>query len=330
MAKLDVRTRVVGKLLARASLTDRSDAEVLAGQQRVIGHNPVIDLLLGGLAPQVEVDDDTAAGAAGRIPVRRYRPTDAAGTLPLVILLHGGGWATGSLDTYDWLASNIAARARAVVVSVDYGLAPAHRWPVAAEDCYAALVDLVDRAPAWAADGGNVAVVGDSAGGNLAAVVTLMARDRSGPPLAFQGLIYPSTDLTATGGSMDANAHAPILTRRDAIAFRDRYAPDPADHRHPYASPLLAPDHRGLPTALIQVAEHDPLRDDGLRYADALRAAGVEVRLTTYVGMPHGFLAFPRIFRSAPQALEELCAELRLRLSSSAAGPALPIDNAWP
>ncbi|KNC17317.1 hypothetical protein AC792_14690 [Arthrobacter sp. RIT-PI-e] len=318
MAKLDLRTQVIGRVLGRVSLTDRSDEEVLAAQQRVIGHNPVIDLLLGGVAPRVEVDDDTAAGSAGRVPVRRYRPADASGTLPLVVLLHGGGWATGSLDTYDWLASTIAAEAHAVVVSVAYGLAPTHRWPVAAEDCYAALADLVDRAPEWGADGGNVAVVGDSAGGNLAAVVTLMARDRSGPPIAFQGLIYPSTDLTSTGGSMDENAHAPILTKRDAIAFRDRYAPDPADHSHPYASPLLAPDHRGLPTALIQVAEHDPLRDDGLRYADALRAAGVEVRLTTYVGMPHGFLAFPRLFRSAPQAIGELCAELRLHLGADA------------
>ncbi len=320
MTKLDLRTRLIGKALGRLTLTGRSDEEVLAGQQRSIGHNPLIDLLLGGLAPGVTVDEDSAAGAAGRVPVRVYRPEDASGMLPLVVLLHGGGWATGTLDTYDWLASNIAAQARVVVASVAYGLAPAHRWPVAAEDCYAALLELVDRAVEWKADGTRVAVVGDSAGGNLAAVVTLMARDRSGPALAFQGLIYPSTDLTATGGSMDENANAPILTRRDAIAFRDRYAPDPADHFHPYASPLLAPDHRGLPTALIQVAEHDPLRDDGLRYAAALRAAGVQVRLTTYVGMPHGFLAFPGISRSAPQALGELCGELRRHLSPTAPG----------
>jgi acetyl esterase len=310
MAKIDLRMRLVGATIGRMSIATRPDDKIVAAQKRTIKHNPVIDLLLGGLAEGVTVENGTAAGGDGSIPIRVYRPSDATDVLPLVILMHGGGWATGSLDIYDWLGSNLAVQARAVVVSLEYRLAPTHRWPAAADDCYAAFVDVVERAAAWNADGTRVAVVGDSAGGNLAAVVTLMARDRSGPPIAFQALIYPSTDLTLGSPSIEENANAPILTKRDITAFRDVYTTS-ENRSDPYASPLLAEDHSRLPPALIQVAEHDPIRDDGLRYAEALRNSGVEVRTTTYVGMPHGFLAFPRISRAAPQALEELGAAMR-------------------
>ncbi len=232
------------------------------------------------------------------------------GAPPLVVFVHGGGWTSGTLDTYDWFASSIARDAHAVVASLDYRLAPGHRWPAAAEDAYAATVDLIGRGVELRADTSRVAVVGDSAGGNLAAVVALMARDRSGPPIAFQGLVYPATDMTMASPSIEENAHAPILTKADMLAFRAHYLKD-QDPRHPYASPLLADDLSGLPPALVQVAEHDPLRDDGLRYATALREAGSAVRTTTYFGMPHGFMAFPRISRAVPQALGELCQELR-------------------
>ncbi|MCC9144466.1 MULTISPECIES: alpha/beta hydrolase [unclassified Arthrobacter] len=314
MAKLDLRVRLVGKVLARTSVARKSEEQILADQQRTIKHNPVLDWVLGGLAKGVTTLDDTAAGAEGRIPIRVYRPADAAGTLPLVVLIHGGGWTVGNLDIYDSLASTIARDAHAVVVSLEYRLAPTHPWPAAAEDCYAALLEVADRAAEWEADAGRLAVVGDSAGGNLAAVLTLMTRDRSGPAISFQGLIYPATDMTLGSASIGENAHAPILTEEDIHRYGSLYVPDPEDRRNPYASPLLALDHSGLPPALIQVAEHDPIRDDGLRYADALRAAGVPVRVTTYVGMPHGYLAFPRLCRSAPQALAELTAELRRQL----------------
>ena len=317
MAKLDLRVRIAGRVLERFSVARRSEKQILADQRRTIGHNPVVDWVLGGLAPGVQVTNETAAGAAGRIPLRIYRPQDAAGTLPLVILVHGGGWTFGTLDVYDWLGSTISRDARAVVVSLDYRLAPTHPWPAAAEDCYAALLDVTARAGEWDADAGRLAVAGDSAGGNLAAVMTLMSRDRSGPPITFQGLIYPATDLTMASPSIDENADAPILTKQDMLRYRSLYVPREADRLDPYASPLLAADHAGLPPALIQVAEHDPLRDDGLRYADALRSAGVPVRMTTYVGMPHGFLAFPRLCRSAPQALAELCDELRRQLGAA-------------
>ncbi|MCQ1948724.1 alpha/beta hydrolase [Arthrobacter sp. zg-Y859] len=315
MAKLDLRVRLVGKLLARTSVARKSEEQILADQQRTIKHNPVLDWVLGGVASGVKMKDDTAAGAEGRIPVRVYRPKDAVGPLPLVVLIHGGGWTVGNLDIYDSLASTIARDARAVVVSLEYRLAPTHPWPAAAEDCYAALLEVAARADEWEADAGRLAVVGDSAGGNLAAVLTLMSRDRSGPAIAFQGLIYPATDMTLGSPSIEENANAPILTKEDVLRYGSLYVPNLEDRSNPYASPLLALDHTGLPPALIQVAEHDPIRDDGLRYAEALRKAGVPVRVTTYVGMPHGYLAFPRLCRSAPQALAELCAELRRQLA---------------
>jgi acetyl esterase len=322
MAKLDLRVRLVGRALAAASIAGMTDEQLARAQQRTIGHNPVTDLILGGVAPGVALGDATAAGATGPIPIRVYRPTHAGtGTPPLVINIHGGGWVLGTLDQSDWLCSNVAASVGAVVVSIDYRLAPTHRWPAAPEDCYAALVDIAARAAELGADPQRLAVMGDSAGGNLAAVVTLMARDRSGPTIAFQALLYPATDLTFTSPSIDENAEAPILTKRDMLAYRAHYLGG-QDPQQPYASPLLAPDHSGLPPALVQVAEHDPIRDDGLRYAAALQAAGVPVRTTSYVGMPHGYLAFPRLCRSAPQALGELCAELRTALVPTTAANA--------
>lgn len=316
MARLDLRVRLLARALrASSSITTMDAAAIARAQTTTIPHNPATDLLFGGVAAGVALTDATAAGQTGPIPVRVYRPTAAgAGPLPLVVNIHGGGWVLGSLDQSDWLCSEVAAGVGAVVVSLDYRLAPGHPWPAAGEDCYAALVDLVERAAELGADPRCVAVMGDSAGGNLSAVVALMARDRSGPAIAFQALLYPATDLTLGSPSIEENAQAPIIGKADVLAFRDHYlgAQDPRD---PYASPLFAADHAGLPPALVQVAEHDPIRDDGLRYAEALRAAGVPVRATTYVGMPHGYLSFPRFCRAAPQALAELTAELRAALT---------------
>jgi acetyl esterase/lipase len=307
---LDLRVRLAGRAFGRFSIARMDDAQLARAQQQRMGHNPLTDLVFGRVARGVELADETAAGAEGQLPVRVYRPHRVGtGPLPLVVNFHGGGWTLGSLDSADWLCSNVAVALPAVVVSVDYRLAPDHRWPVAAEDCYAALVDLVGRAGALGADPTRVAVMGDSAGGNLAAVVSLMSRDRSGPAIGFQGLLYPATDLTLGSPSIERNADAPILTRADVVTFRDHYLGG-QDPRQPYASPLHAADHRGLPPALVQVAEHDPIRDDGVRYADALRASGVPVRTTEYVGMPHGYLSFPRLCRCAPQALAELCREM--------------------
>jgi acetyl esterase/lipase len=324
MTRMDLRVRLLGRALVPVSVARMDEGRLARLKERQLGHNRLVDLLFGAVAPDVTLRDATAAGQTGPLAVRVHRPSlPASGPLPLVVDFHGGGWTIGSLDQADWLCSNVAATAGVIVISVDYRLAPTHRWPAAAEDCYAALVDLVARAEEFGADGDRVAVMGDSAGGNLAAVVALMARDRGGPQLALQALLYPATDLTLSSPSMQENAHAPVLSRDDCAAFRDHYLGG-QDPTHPYASPLHAPDLSGLPSALVQVAEHDPLRDDGLRYADALRAAGVQVRSSEYVGMPHGYLSFPRLCRSAPQALGELCVELKQalhRLSAQLPGP---------
>jgi acetyl esterase len=315
MARLDLRVRLFGRLVALQSISRMDDARLREYQQQRIGHNPVTDLVFGAVAKGVRVTDGSAKAEVGPVPIRIYRPQDAgAERLPLVVNFHGGGWTIGSLDSTDWLCSNVAVGTRAVVVSVEYRLAPDHRYPAAAEDCYAALVDVVGRAAALGADPERVAVMGDSAGGNLAAVVCLMARDRGGPRIAHQGLVYPAVDLTMSSPSIEENAHAPVLTKADCLAFRDHYLGE-QDKTQPYASPLFAPDHAGLPPALVQVAEHDPIRDDGRRYAAALREAGVPVRLTEYVGMPHGYAWFPRICKAAPQALAELVAEQRAALA---------------
>jgi acetyl esterase/lipase len=311
MTRLDLRVRLLGRAMRAAGVSIATmDSQLVARmQERGLDHNPLTDFLFGGVARSATLSDGVAAGGAGSIPIRVYRPKRTVeGPLPLVINFHGGGWILGSLDHTDWLCSNVAADV-GVVVSIGYRLAPTHPWPAAADDCYAALLDIAARAAEFGADAQTLAVMGDSAGGNLAAVVALMARDRSGPPIRFQALIYPATDLTWSSPSVEENADAPILTKADCVAARDHYLGD-QDPREPYISPLYAPDHSGLPPALVQVAEHDPIRDDGLRYAAALQAAGVEVRTTTYVGMPHGYLSFPKLCRSAPQALAELCTEL--------------------
>lgn len=315
MAQLDLRVRVLGRLLRRTgSITRMDDEQIRRAQQTAVGHNPVLDRVLGGIADGVHITEATAAGESGPLTVRVYRPAGAPpGPLPLVVYFHGGGWVLGSLNQGDWLCSNVARSVGAVVVSVDYRLAPAHRWPAAAEDAYRALADIVARADEFGADGERLAVMGDSAGGNLAAVTALMARDRSGPRIRLQVLVYPATDMTFASPSIEENAHAPILSKAEMVAYREHYLGD-QDPRDPHASPLHARDHSGLPSALVQVAEHDPIRDDGLRYAAVLEAAGVRVRTTTYVGMPHGFLSFPKLCRSAPQALGEIGAQLRAAL----------------
>ena len=308
MAKLDRRIRLLDRLthMPFADLDDKA----IARAQRPAPRNFLVDQVLGKAARGVDIADGVARGAEAPLTIRIYRPASVADQpLPLVFNIHGGGFVVGSIEQCDWLCSHIAKRVGAVVVSVRYRTAPAHRWPAAAEDCYAALVDAVERARQLGVDASRVSVIGESAGGNLAAVVSLMARDRGGPAVTSQILLYPLTDLTLTSPSMDKNADALILNKRDVIGCRDHYlgGQDPC---HPYASPLFAPDLRGLPPALIQVAEHDPVRDDGLRYASALRAAGVPVRVTNYAAMPHGYLAFPKFCRSAPQALAEVCATL--------------------
>jgi acetyl esterase/lipase len=321
---VNLRHRAWGWLTRhQASVAGKSEAQVIALQSRAVPVNAVTNWLLGAVPAGVEVTDRRVPGPAGEIPVRVYRPADAdAGTgtgtgthvgesagRPLVVYFHGGGYVFGSLNLGNWIAGTVAARVGAVVVSVDYRLAPVHRFPAAVEDCYAALVWAADNAAELGA-AGPVAVMGESAGGSLAAVACLIARDRGGPVLRHQALIYPAADMTESGGSKAAaDPNALFLSAAEMEAYKRLYLGPDGDPANPWASPLLAADHAGLPPALIQVGEHDPLREDGQRYAAALRAAGVPVRLTEYVGVPHGFVNFPGLSRAAHQAMAEVCAE---------------------
>ena len=311
MARLDLRVHALGWALRPFSVARMSDRRVLRLQRlqrRRLPRGPLRDWLIGPTAEGVESTDRTVPGPAGEVPVRIHRAqADDGRPRPLVLHFHGGGWTFGGLEPADWLCGRVAAGVGAVVVSVAYRLAPVHRFPAAVEDCYAALECAAGQARVLGSDPSRLGVMGESAGGNLSAVACLLARDRSGPPIAHQALLYPSTDLTLASPSIARHATAPVLSRADVLAFREHYL-GPQDRRDPRASPLLADDHAGLPPALVQVAEHDPIRDDGVRYADALRAAGVPVRLTEYAGMPHGYLNFPQFCGSAPQALDELCA----------------------
>jgi acetyl esterase len=277
--------------------------------------------------PVAHVADLTFAGPDGDLPVRVYRPASAR-ALPVVVYFFGGGWTLGSIDTADGVARRIANAVPAVVVVPGYRLAPEHPFPAAVEDCYAAVRWVAGRAAELGGDPGRIAelggdpgrivVAGDSAGGNLAAVVALLGRDRGGPPLVGQVLVYPNTDHTADDGSLRANADPWLFNATSVAWYRGHYLTDPAHGLDPRASPALATDHSGLPPALVVTAEHDPLRDQGERYAATLAGAGVPTELLRYDGMAHGFFTMTGTVDAARQAQETVAATLRRWFSGTA------------
>ncbi|MFC0006485.1 alpha/beta hydrolase [Micromonospora siamensis] len=275
----------------------------------------------GAVEPVHEVRDTHVPGPGGDLPVRVYRPA-GDGPLPTLVWFFGGGWTLGSVETSDGICRRLANATGCQVVTVGYRLAPEHRFPAAVHDCHAATSWIAGHAEEFGADPRRLAVGGDSAGGNLAAAVTLLARD-AGPQLAAQLLVYPNTDQrprpAPTGGPED-----PLLFNRHSVDwYRGHYLADPADAADPLASPLLAEDLAGLPPALVITAEHDPLREEGERYADRLREAGVLTDLTRYPGMIHGFFAMPGAFDAAGRALDQAADFLRYRLRA-----ADPVDKA--
>jgi acetyl esterase len=238
--------------------------------------------------------EDTAfpVGPTGSVPVRIVRPAAIAGPLPVVVYVHGGGWILGDRNTHDRLVREIAVGAGAAVVFVDYDRSPEARYPVAIEQAYAATRYVVDQSASLCIDPSRLAVVGDSVGGNMAAALTLMARQRRGPKIAFQVLFYPVTDADFDTASYTRFADGPWLTKSAMQWFWDAYLPDPTARKQPTATPLNASLHElsGLPEALIIVDENDVLRDEGEAYARRLSDAGVRVTSVRYNGAMHDFV----------------------------------------
>ncbi len=247
----------------------------------------------------------SVAGAVGPRRAFLYTPPDARGALPTLVYFHGGGFTVGTLEAYDAGCRTIAARAGIAVVSVDYRLAPEHRFPAAADDALAAFRWVAAHAAELGVDPERLAVGGDSAGGNLSAVVCLRARDEGGPRPCFQWLIYPATDMTRALRSHREHAAGPFLDEPMMTWFLAQYLAPSDDHRHPHASPLFAASHASLPPAHVVVAGFDPLRDEGLAYADALRTAGVPVSVQQAPTLVHGFLTMAGALPVARLARDE-------------------------
>lgn len=260
--------------------------------------------------PVAAVWDDRVSVDGGHVDVRIYRP-EASGPLPVLVYAHGGGFVFCDLDSHDGLCRNLANLIPAVIVSVAYRLAPEYRWPTAAADVYAVARWVSEHAGDLGADAQRVAIGGDSAGGNLAAVVAMMARDRGELPIAAQMLLYP-----VIAAEFDTDSYrrfgAGYYNPREALQwYWDQYVPEQSDRSHPYASPLCG-RHEGLPPAVMVVAGCDPLKDEGLAYADALRDAGGTVQQLFFAGGIHGFMTMPMFDiahaarRQASRALGEL------------------------
>ncbi|MEU6660275.1 alpha/beta hydrolase [Streptomyces sp. NPDC046821] len=255
----------------------------------------------------IEDTDIPGPEGAPRIPIRIYRPDphDAPGPRPTVVFFHGGGWVICDLDSHDSTARGICREAGAVVVSVDYRLAPEAPFPAAVDDAYAALGWAAGHIPELGGDADALVVAGDSAGGNLAAVVSLLSRDRGGPRIALQALVYPSTDAHQQTESFERNADHYFLTAAHCRWFAEQYLGPDGDRAHPHVSPLLA-DLTALPPAHIVTAGCDPLCDEGRAYAAALRASGVEATESHFPAMFHGFFGFPGLLDDARTALADI------------------------
>ncbi len=263
--------------------------------------------------PQIGmVRDLTADGPLGPIPLRVYRPAGVPASTPLAVLVffHGGGWVIGDLETHDVLCRQLTAGSGVSVVSVDYRLAPEHKFPAAVDDAWAATRWVVAHAGELAVDASRLAVGGDSAGGNLAAVVALLARDKGAPAIAVQVLIYPVTDLVGETRSYRDFAEGYLLTREGMRWFIAHYLTAEAEAADWRASPIRAQSLAGLPPALIVTAGFDPLRDEGEAYAERLRDAGVRVDSVCYGGMIHGFVPMGRLLDTAGRAISLIAGSL--------------------
>lgn len=303
---LDPQVKVFLELVEKAGRTPTHLLPVPEAREQFL----TLRKLAGDPEPVESVEDRLIKGPAGEIPIRIYRPS-GDGPLPILIFFHGGGWVIGNLETIDTPLRALTNRSGYVVVSVDYRLAPEYKCPAAAEDCYAATAWAAENAAGLGADPTRLAIAGDSAGGNLAAVVAQLARDRAGPRIAYQVLIYPVTNHDFSTASYRENADGYLLTKDSMTWYWNHYLADAAQGNDPVASPLRAKDVSGLPPAFIITAEFDPLRDEGETYAARLRDAGVKVTTKRYDGMIHGFFQLSAMIDRGRQAIDDVAEALR-------------------
>lgn len=319
------RAKIVNLLAKRYPKMIDPQAQTLINQMSAFGASPlssmspvevrqqylVIQTLQGGEPEPVnQVQDRDLPGLAGNIPVRIYTPHGSE-PFPILVYFHGGGFVIGNIATHDPLCRTLANEVECIVVSVDYRLAPEHKFPAAVDDAYAATQWVAANAAEINGDPRRIAVGGDSAGGNLATVVALKARDQGEPIPIYQVLIYPVTDATQSQPSYEEYQEGYLLTKDNMSWFFSHYLSSDTDVKNPYLSPLWAPDVQGLPPGLVITAEFDPLRDEGEAYATRLQAAGIPVVCSRYSGMIHGFCLMSEILDQGKKAIAEVVAALR-------------------
>lgn len=296
---LDPQTKLVLEQLAAAGAPPM---ETLTPEQA----RAAMILPKGEVEPVGKVKDRTIPGPEADIPVRVYYPKEVQETYPALVYYHGGGWVVGNLDSHDNICRAITNIANCVTISVDYRLAPEHKFPAAVVDSYGAVQYIYEHAEDFQVDRSRIAVGGDSAGGNLAAVVTNLAKEKNSPSICFQLLIYPSTKLTGEPTvSMKENSEGYFLTSGAMAWFRDCYLNGEHDKQNPQVSPMLYEDFKDLPPALVITAEYDPLRDEGEEYAQKLSEAGVEVESIRYDGAIHGFVSMAAVIDQGKDALDQ-------------------------
>src|ERR1700677_4980063 len=301
--KLLLDQMAAAKIAAFHTLTPQAAREQMA--RRPAGGDPV---------PVASVQNRLIPGPNGEIPIRIYTP-EGSGPFGALVYFHGGGWVLGSLDMTDQPCRMITKASGCITVSVDYRLAPEHKFPAGPEDCYAATDWVAKNAASIGGDPARVAVGGDSAGGNLAAAVALMARDRGGPEIAFQLLIYPVTDAGLdTPSQQQFQDDGYILSRKDMVWFWGHYLASDKDKTNPYAAPAAASSLRGLPPALVVTAGFDPLRDEGETYAALLQEAGVKTECIRYEGVTHGFVLMAALLDEARKSIGDMGAALKAAL----------------
>jgi acetyl esterase len=313
--ELEVRAQALLWLMRASGQPEMGESGVREGRRAMDRSGPV----LATVVHDVATEDRTVPGATGPRRARVYTPERARGRLaPGLVWFHGGGFVVGSIESHDGVCRAIASRAGVVVVAVDYRLAPEHQFPAAVDDAIAATRWLLEHAASIGIDPRAVAVGGDSAGGNLSAVVSLTLRREPRRP-AFQLLVYPATDFTRSKGSHRHFREGLVLTERSIDWFLKNYLPDRSADTDPRASPLFASDLRDLPPALVVTAGFDPLRDEGRAYAEKMKAAGVDVEHVCAEGSVHGFINMTGGLPEPARMLELVAARLRVALSSAVA-----------